>query len=262
MKRPVEFPSKGHSIRGEFYLAEGQTATHTALFLLGFPNSLDHAQLFGLGQSMSRQGINTLTFAYRGTYKSEGAFSFENTLEDIEAAIAYLHQERVRREFQLATGKLVLGGISYGGGMALAYAANHPEIGRVFSIAGTDHGEFARGYERNPAFAEWVDEWIQELRAPAGPVRFDERKARAWLQNPDPYDLRLGATALADRDILLIGGWDDRSTTIEHHVLPFYRALVEAKAQSVQIAAVQDDHSFERSRDEIAETVIRWVKLS
>lgn len=38
------------------------------------------------------------------------------------------------RKFQIDTGKLVLGGWSYGGGMALAYAASHPEIQRFFRL--------------------------------------------------------------------------------------------------------------------------------
>jgi pimeloyl-ACP methyl ester carboxylesterase len=262
MKTPVEFLSKGHRIRGEFYLTEGQVATHTALLLLGFPDSLEDVLLNELGQRMSRHGINTLTFNYRGTHKSEGAFSFENTLEDIQAAFSFLHQERTTREFHIVTSNLVLGGISYGGGMALAYAATHPEIRRVFSIAGTDHGEFAREYARNPAFAQGVDTWFEELQLPSGPVHSERSEASKWLQNPDPYDLKLGAPALADRDILLLGGWDDQSTTIEHHVLPFYRALAEAHAQRVQIAAFQDSHAFERSRDELAAIVVRWVKSS
>jgi pimeloyl-ACP methyl ester carboxylesterase len=258
MKKSVEFLSKGHKIRAEFYHADGQTATHTALLLLGFPDSLD--DVLGLGQRMSRQGINLLTFNYRGTHNSEGIFSFENSLEDIEAAYAYLHQERITREFQVVTNKLVLGGISYGGGMALTYAASHPEIRRVVSIAGTNNGEFAQEYLRNPTFAQWFDTWFEEQKFPAGRVRSEGREGFKWLQNPDPYDLKLGATALAD--ILLIGGWDDQCTTIEHHVLPFYRALMEADARSVQIATVQDNHAFERSREELAAIVIRWVKSS
>jgi pimeloyl-ACP methyl ester carboxylesterase len=261
MKKPIEFLSQGHKIRGEFHLVEGGATTHTVLLLPGFPGNVE--DVLELGQRMSRHGFNTLTFNYRGTHKSEGTFSLQNTLEDIQAAFAYLHQERVIREFQVNTSELVLGGYSYGGGMALAYAANHPEIRRIFSIAGTDHGEFAREYERNPAFAEMISAEFEELKPPTGPVHFEGREAvKELTQNPDPYDLKLGATALADRDILLIGGWDDPNVTIEHHVLPLYRALVEANARKVQIAAFQDNHAFERSREELAAIVIRWVKSS
>ena len=148
-----------------------------------------------------------------------------------------------------------------GGGMALAYAAKYPGFKRIFAIGATDHGEFAREYKRNPLFSEMIDAIFEELKSPAGPVRFEGKAAIEELtQNPTPYDLRINATALANRDILLIGGWDDTDRTIEHHLLPFYRTLVNTNAQKVQITAFQDNHEFEKSREELAATVIRWIK--
>jgi len=261
MKIPIDFVSRGFKIQGKFYLAVGESTFATVLLLPGFPGNED--DVLELGQSMSQCGINALTFNYRGTYQSEGTHSLGSTLEDISAAIEYLHQEGVIRKFQIDTDKLVLGGYSYGGGMALAYAAIHPEIKRIFSIAGTDHGEFVQEYKQTPAFAEMVDAMFEELEFPTGPVRFVGKLAvEELIQNPAPYDLRLNATILANRDILLIGGWNDLNVTIEHHILPLYRALVEANAPKVQIAAFQDNHAFESSREELAAIVIRWVKPS
>jgi pimeloyl-ACP methyl ester carboxylesterase len=229
------------------------------LLLPGLPGNED--DVLELGQRMSQCGINALTFNYRGTHQSEGTYSLRGTLRDIRAAIDYLNQQGVVREFRIDTGKLVLGGYSYGGGMALAYAASHPGIQRVFSIAGTDHGEFAREYNRNPAFAEMIDAIFKELESPTGPVRFAAKAAMEELtRNPAPYDLRLNATAIANRDILLIGAWDDPDITIEHHILPLYRALQDATAPQVRIAAFQDNHAFERTREGLAATIVRWVK--
>lgn len=259
IKIPIDFECEGYKIQGKFYLAAGEPACPTVLLLPGLPGK--EGDVLELGQRMSQCGINALTFNYRGTHQSEGTCSLRGTLEDIRAAIEYLHQEGVIRKFQIDTGKLVLGGYSYGGGMALAYAANHPEIQRIFSIAGTDHGEFAREYNRNPAFAEMIDAMFEELESPTGPVRFAREGAiEELMRNPAPYDLGLSATAVANRDILLIGAWDDANVTIEHHILPFYRALVDAKAQKAQIVAFQDNHAFERSREGLAATIIRWVK--
>lgn len=261
MKRSIEFYSQGQKIRGEFYLADDGTTTHTALLLPGFPGAV--GDVLDLGLRMSEAGINTMTFNYRGTHGSEGTFSLKNTLEDIQAAYEYLHQDQVMREFQVSTDELVLGGYSFGGGMAVVYTTNHPEIKRVFSISGTDHGEFVREYMRNPALAEAIKASYAELKFPAGPVNFEwEDAVEEITQNPDPYDLKRGANALADRDILLIGGWDDMNVLIEQHILPLYRALVDVTARKVQIAAFQDDHAFERSREELAATVVHWVKSS
>jgi dipeptidyl aminopeptidase/acylaminoacyl peptidase len=210
---------------------------------------------------MAQNGINTLTFYFRGTGKSEGRASFENALADIQAAITYLHQPEVVRKYKVDTNRLILGGVSFGGGMALAYAANQPSIKRIFAIAGDDYGEFAREYKRNAAFAARIDGIFAELEAPSGPIRFDGQAViKELLHNPTPYDLRLSAAALADRDMLLIGGWDDVNVTIEHKILPFYRALVEAEARNVRIVAFQDDHSFARSKDELAALIIDWIK--
>ncbi len=259
MKKQINFQSQDQTIYGEFYLPEGKASTHTVMLLPGFPNNLESYLMVGLGQAMAKQGISLLTFTYRGTYQSQGTYSWENTQEDIRAALAWLHQDQVVRQYQLNTNQTILGGISYGGGMGLIYAANHPEVRRVFSIAGTDHGEFAREYFRNPAFADMIETWFAELRSPAGPVHFEDSQTAAQLQSADQFDLQRAAPALADRDLLLIAGWDDKNVTIESHILPFYRALVASQAQQVQIRAFQDNHEFPNSQEQLAQTVINWI---
>ena len=144
MKEHVEFRSQEKTIQGHLYLPEGQLSTHTVLLLPGFPNNLDVYLVTGLGEAMAKQGISMLCFTYSGTYESEGTFSWKNTQEDIDAAFAWLHQENIVRQFQLNINNFVLGGISYGGGMGISYAAKHPEVRRVFSVAGTNHSKFAR----------------------------------------------------------------------------------------------------------------------
>ncbi len=260
MKIPVEWVSEGCKIKGNFYQAVGEPPFPTALLLPGWPGNEE--DVLGLGQRMSQYGIHVLTFNYRGTHQSEGTWSLKNALEDTQAAWSYLHEEAVIQKFQIDTGKLVLGGTSFGGGMALSYAASHPEIRRVISIAGTDHGEFAREYLRDAASSEMIDAMFEELKFPHGPVHFEGKKAiKELTQNPDPYDLRLNAPALADRDLLLVGGWDDPFVTIEHHILPLYRVLVNTKARQVRIVALQDGHAFKESREELARIVINWILL-
>ncbi|MGC9346826.1 MAG: alpha/beta hydrolase [Anaerolineae bacterium] len=258
MSVPVEFTSGGCRVRGRWHRGTGMAPFPTLLLLPGFPGSGD--DVLELGHRISSHGVNVLTFAYRGTYESEGSYSLRATLEDIGAAIAYLRQEEAVDRFQMKPGSLVLGGWSYGGGMALTYAANRPDVRRVASIAGTDHAELAREYRRNAAFAEMLDATFKALESPKGPVRFDGKAALEELaQDPAPYDLRLSAPALADRDILLIGAWDDSYVTIEHHVLPFYRALEDTDAQHVRIIAFQDNHAFESSREGLAAAIVSWV---
>jgi pimeloyl-ACP methyl ester carboxylesterase len=258
MEIPVEFLSGEQKIHGAFFLAEGERLLPTVLMLGGFPPGEGATSV---GQSLVAHAINTLTFSYRGTGESEGIFSIGNVLEDIQEAFTYLQREDVVRKFKVDINHLILGGLSFGGGSAMAFAANQPDVRRIFAIAGDDYGKFARQYERDPRFANYIDGLFAELQAPAGPIRFDGIElTKELIQNKDRLDLRLQAGSLADRDILLIAGWDDVSVTIEDKILPFYRALVEAEAKNVRIEAFQDDHFFDKSREDIAKLLIEWIK--
>ncbi|MFQ6084518.1 MAG: hypothetical protein ACE5WD_14345 [Candidatus Aminicenantia bacterium] len=145
--------------------------------------------------------------------------------------------------------------------MALTYAANHPEIKRIISIAGNNHGEFAREYLRNESFAKMINDMFDGLKAPEGPIRFAGHTAlKELLDNADFYDYRPSAPVLSQRDILIIGGLDDVNVTVENHLLPFYRALKKENAQNVKVSIFQTDHAFENVRDELAEVIIKWIK--
>jgi fermentation-respiration switch protein FrsA (DUF1100 family) len=229
----VAFSSDGVHLKGNLHAAEGEGPFPTVILLHGFPDNKN--DVLGLGQKMSVAGINALTFDYSGTYQSEGEYSLKNTQSDINAAYQFIHQPKNLTRFKVDESRICLGGHSYGGGMALTYAANHPEITNVFSIAGTDHGEFAREYSRNAAMAEMIDAWFEGLKAPSGPIRFEGKAAvKDLLDNADMYDLRKSAPLLAKRSILLVGGWDDKQVTMEGHLLPLYRALKKENAKNLR----------------------------
>ncbi|MBN1363353.1 MAG: alpha/beta fold hydrolase [Syntrophaceae bacterium] len=253
-------------LKGNFYPAEGAGPITTVILLHGFPgNEID---VLGVGQKLSESGINALTFNYSGTYQSDGLFSFDNTQKDIKAAYDFAQHPANVEKFRIDTTEIILGGYSYGGGMALTYAANHPEITNVFSIAGTDHGEFFREYFRNEEFKQMIDKIFEQLTDPQGPVRFSgggkpkDVKEESFAGADSTYDLRKCASLLSSKNILLIGGWDDVNVTMDHHMLPLYRALQKENADKVTIVAFQDDHSFNKVRSELAGIIINWLTNS
>lgn len=255
----ITFQSQGHFLKGRFYQGDTIRPARTLILLPGFPGG--QQDVLGLGQKLASAGVNVFTFNYSGTHKSEGEFSMSNTLTDIRAAYDYLHQSDIVRRLHVDTSQFVLGGYSYGGGMGLTYASRHPEIRRIVSIAGTDHGEFAREYLRNPQMAQSMDSLFDKLKTPDGPVNFEGRGLLKKLAaDPAPVDLRLSANDLAARDILLVGGWDDAQVTIDHSLLPFYRALKRAGASQLRFVTLQADHSFRNVREELAIELARWIQ--
>jgi Dienelactone hydrolase and related enzymes len=254
----------GVLLSGRLRVCEGDGPFPTVILLHGLPGN--ESDVLGLGAALVKNGINVLTFNYSGTFESQGEWSFADTLKDIEAAFYFVNRPDNILRFKIDARRLGLGGYDYGGGMVLAYAAGRPEVGVVFSIAGTDHGEFLREYARNPEMRKIVDETYAAMAAPAGPVRFAEGAVpREWADigpaalDPNLDFLRI-APALAGKDILLVCAWDDETNKVERNALPLYRALKERKAKSASIAAFQDDHAFRKSRAGLARAVGDWLK--
>lgn len=255
----ISFQSQGHLLKGKFFPGSSGTAQPTIILLHGFPGN--EKDVLGLGKTISESGFNVLAFNYSGTHHSEGIFALETVLSDIKAAFDYLREPELAAKFRIDSTKLVLGGYSFGGGMALTYAASHPEVQRVFSIAGTDHGEFAREYRRNKAMASQVDSMFEQLKRPNGPINFEGKDAlRRLADDPSRFDLRLAAPQLASRDILVVGGWDDSNVDVENHLLPLYRALKRANVVKIKFIAFQTDHSFRNVRDELTTELVHWIR--
>jgi hypothetical protein len=144
--------------------------------------------------------------------------------------------------------------------MAMAYAAQDSSVRRVISIAGNDHGEFAREMQRNAAFTESIHRWLLSTRAPQGPARFDmEAGDKELVDHKNVYGLRENAANLADRSILLLGGWEDEQVTIDQFLLPLYRALRGAGAAKVTFLVYHTDHNFSNVRQRLASDIAGWL---
>jgi pimeloyl-ACP methyl ester carboxylesterase len=263
-KVEININRNGIDLKGKFYISEGAGTFPTVILLQGFPGN--ETDVLDIGKKLSEVGYNALTFNYSGTYQSEGAFNFDNSQKDVNAAFNFIYRPENIKRFKIDTTRIILGGYSFGGGMAFTYAANHPEVKEVFSIAGNDHGAAIREYKLNPERKKLLDDIFDELMPRTDIVRFGpggtpkEIVEMNILESNPTFDLRYCAPLLAPKNILLIGGWDDLNVSIENIVLPLYRALINAKAKNVEISAVQDDHSFRNSRKELSQIIIEWLE--
>jgi len=255
----VEFVSEGARVRGRFFAAAvGRTPAATLLLFPGWPGDPD--DVLGLGAPLAERGINVCMFNFRGLQQSEGIHSHAYTLQDIGTALHWLRQADVQRRFGVDTTRLALVGHCYGGGLAIAYAAQDPSVRRVVSIAGNDHGEFARELQRNPAFAEAIRRSMLSTRRPEGPAEFDyDAGIKELIDHQEVYGLRENAAKLTDRSILLLGGWEDEQVTIDQFLLPLYRALRGAGAADVTFLVYHTDHEFSNVRQRLASDIAGWL---
>jgi dienelactone hydrolase len=253
---PVVFTSSGSTIKGYFFPAVSKPVITTVIFLQGFPGVEGDELICG---RLAEEHINVLSFNYHGTFSSEGYFSFRNAVDDIAAAIQYLKGSQELSQYDINPAEIVLGGWSFGSGMVPIGAAQNPEIGRFFRISGRNFADEARNIKRDPEYAQVVSMNLEAIRTPNGPVNFRDDLLKDLVENQASFDIDKLAPQLIDREILLIGGWDDHVIKIEDHMIPFYRSLVESGAKKVRIEAFQDDHEFSKSKDQLVQIILDWL---
>ncbi len=233
--------------------ASGDRAAPSVLLVPGWPAM--EADVLGLGEALGDRGFNVFVLHPRGHGRSSGSSSFAGAMEDIAAARAWI-ENQTGADSQ----DVIVGGYSWGGGVAAAYAATDPEVRRLLMIAASDHGVFIRRFDADSAYGEFYRRALLSTQAPQGPVRFDLEADLTELRTDwAKHDLATIAPRLATKDILIVVGWDDQQVELEHQVVPFYRAMRIAGAESMQVAGYQDDHSFRAVRQQLQERVHHWL---
>ncbi len=261
----IEYLCEGCRVQGRFFPGAGKQNPVTFLFVPGWPGEPE--DFLGLGPRLSDQGINWLEFYPRGLYQSEGIYTPTGALQDIAAGLQWLNQPEVREPFKVDGSRLVLAGFSNGGGLAWAYAAWDPTVRHLVSCATNDFGQFARHLiqhrtvEPIPALAGMLD-WLTSTQAPDGPAHCDmDYVLQEIIDHPEVLGLRENAARLADRSILMFGGWEDQGPTIEAYQLPFYRALKAAGAQDVTFIVYHTTHNFPNVRERLAADITAWIDI-
>ncbi len=257
----IEFINNGFCIQGEMVPAASPQPSATLLFIPGWPGRPEDR--LDLGPRLAKKKINFCWINPRGVNPSGGELTHAGTLQDIGAAIRWLKQTDVQKQFNLDPSRLVLCGYSYGGGMAVAYAALDSSVRRVVSIAGNDHGVYIRELKENRKSAAGVRSLLSRMSFPAGPVHFDVDAALKEIADyPEIFGWKENAARLADRSILLIGGWEDEGPSVDRVQLPFYRALKKAGAADVTFLVYHTDHTFAKFRQRLAADIAHWINRS
>jgi pimeloyl-ACP methyl ester carboxylesterase len=137
-----QIPSHDAQLNAIAYLAAGAGPHPLVIVLHGFPGNEKNLDL---AQSIRRAGWNALYFNYRGSWGSPGTFSFGHSVEDTQAAIAYLRDPANAAKLRTDPKRIALVGHSMGGFMA-AYAGSHdPAIVGIALISAANMYDWAGG---------------------------------------------------------------------------------------------------------------------
>jgi pimeloyl-ACP methyl ester carboxylesterase len=250
----VVFESHGARMFGLVYEAPGADPHPTAIVLHGFPGN---ERNLDLAQAIRRSGWNAVFFHYRGSWGSDGEFSFEHVLEDVAAVVATLQQPDFAVAHRIDPTRLALIGHSMGGFAALVSASELPAVDCAASLAGANLGLWAealRTPEGEARVAGALDGWGGPIRGASGAALVAEVRA-----NETRFDLRNHAAALATKPLLLVAGSRDTVTPPALHQDPLVARLANEPDAKLQTALLDADHAFADRRVELSRLVLRWL---
>ena len=250
----LSIESHGDRMLGVLFRAQGEGPHPTAIILHGFPG---HDRNLDIAHTLRRGGVNSVVFHYRGTWGSDGQFSFSNMLDDTVAAIEYLRKNN--RELSVDKDKIILVGHSMGGWSALMTAIEDGDISCVVNFAGFNLGalkEWVLSKEANMDMARKTIKGLsQSVNAPTIDSLMDE-----VLQNGDDWNLLRHPLKLSKKSLLLIWAKNDQLSLPVMHFHPMYESLFSAGASDLATHMIDSDHSFSDGRIELQHTIWNWLK--
>lgn len=191
-------PSGNSMLAGFIYRANGAQKHPTLLLLHGYPGN---ERNLDLAQVVRSHGWNVIYFDYRGSWGSQGKFSFKNCVEDVVNVVGFC--KKYQDSLMIDTSNIVLFGHSMGGFVCLKALQLLPGVKKGFALSTWDiHKDFKKvlNAKELAAMADNPD---------AGPKYFVLNASFKEIFNPvltdRPYfDLAAGAQTLADKNIIML----------------------------------------------------------
>jgi pimeloyl-ACP methyl ester carboxylesterase len=254
----VDLRNNGIKLDAKFYPANKTTKSPSVILLHGFPGN--QSSPLGLAERLNTAGLNILVFNYQGSYLSEGNFSFDNSIDNVNTALEFLLDPVNQTKFNIDTSKLVVCGYSFGGTIAIESAMYNDKIKNIISIANDDHSISIKKATTDLEFRENYRLFVGKSFEPSGPFRGDLKALMEYnIQNVDRFDLVKNAEKLKLKKVLFVVGWQDNTSLIEVNILPLYRKLLQFNKGNTSIIGFEADHRFSNVIDEVSNTIINWI---
>lgn len=244
----LHIPTAGLKINGVAYLAGGAGPHPTALFFVGLPGNEKNLDLL---QAVRRAGWNAITFFYRGSWGSPGAFRFAHCAQDAQAVLAYLRTQPVATSLGIATRRIVIVGHSMGGWVAVETAAHDHQLAGVALISAADMSKDFAGSMPHAQLVERMSGLMESLAQVTPAAMADELEAHARQWRFDQAYARIG------RVPLLVITANDRYQPSDDALASALRARGDAAVTAIHL---DTDHVYSDHRVALEAALIRWLQ--
>jgi pimeloyl-ACP methyl ester carboxylesterase len=249
----VQFESHGAQVNAQLYRPAGEGAHPTVVLLHGLPGN---EQNLDLARVMQRAGWTVITFHYRGSWGSGGAFTLKGGVEDAEALLARLRDPAAAKAWKVDPRRIVLIGHSYGGMVAAQAAAGAPDVLGAVLIAPWDPSFDARTLAAMPQAKRQAaaPELFNDVAGRLGPVT-PRSLVEEIVRDGPSLDLEPVGERLAGRRLLVLTATRDDDSDKAIGLLAGMKRGGGAGAALL----VDTDHGFNDHRIALETAVLRWL---
>ena len=239
----LAIPSANSIMQGFIYKANGGAKHPTLLLLHGFPGN---ERNLDLAQVVRAHGWNVIYFNYRGSWGSQGQFSFKNCVEDVVNVVRFC--KKYQDSLQIDTSNIVLFGHSMGGWVCLKALEQLPTIKKGFALSTWDiYGEF-RNIKTEQQIITKVKEGGGEIFVLNTPTK---AIYAAVVKEPDYFNLAKDANTLSDKQIIML---DEHSNNKE-----IADAIKSSNNSYFDYEVWHTDHPFTNKRISLINMVLAFL---
>jgi acetyl esterase/lipase len=238
----LQLPSAGSLLQGFMYKANGSKPHPTLLLLHGYPGN---ERNLDLAQAVRAHGWNVIYFNYRGSWASQGEFSFRHCVEDVKNIVAYLKENAVK--MQIDPKQIALFGHSMGGFVCLKALQEIPDIKKGFAVSAWDiyQNISTQSTEALAAQEKEADDYFV-LNKKSGKALF-----AAVVAEADFHNLKNAASPLSNKQVVMLD---------EHHRNEALANTIKNANRNYFAYEVWDtDHSFTNKRISLIKKVIAFL---
>ncbi len=239
-------PSGNSQIAGLIYNANGLQKHPTLLLLHGYPGN---ERNLDIAQVVRSRGWNVIYFDYRGSWGSQGKFSFKNCVEDVLNVVSFCN--KYQDILKIDTSNIVLFGHSMGGWVCLKALQELPTIKKGFVLSTWDIAKDFKNVSNEKEMLSIVNDpniagkyfvlntSLKDLYTPV-------------LQDKTYFNLLNDAKSLGDKQIIMIDEHEKNSQLAEK--------IKESNKSYFDYSVWQTDHSFTNKRVSLINKVLSFIE--
>jgi acetyl esterase/lipase len=236
------------------YVPAGKGPHPVVVLLHGFPGN---EQNLDLAQSLRRAGWAVVTFHYRGSWGSEGTFTFDGAIEDAAAAIAWVRSPEAARHSRFDPRRVVVIGHSMGGFVAAQRCATDEALLGCVLLAPWDLSFNARLLSKATT-AERERFEKEDLADVDGRLAGmnSHQVVETLIRDGNKWKLAAFAPNLAKRPALIIIATRDSDDDKALDLIP---ALKAQHPKALRVETLDSDHGFNDQRIALQTLVLEWL---